>query len=193
MKKSETIATLCGIVCIAGLLGYLAISSKAAKETNRAKRAQDELVQILHRKAQRLQEVSLQAEIQRQSESVAAAPEKQFPYKFLKTKTEFFADRTNIMDLYSFAGDLDPDTLKEFCLNQKKKNTAKDFYFLVIFDNPGNAKFPDNPFTAEYGSDEESLKSIRAIYGCNRSNDFSELKYHKDNIWENAPKREYIK
>lgn len=125
-------------------------------------------------------------------ESFAAAPEKQLPYKFVKSKTKATEHR-NVMDLYAFGGDLDPNTLKEFCLEQKKKSTAKVFYYVVIFDAPQNAKFPDTPFTAEYGIDEESLKHIRAIYCYNRVNGFSELRHHNDNIWSNVPKREKIK
>ena len=192
MKKSEIIAILCGIVCIAGLLGFFIISSRIAKSKNEAKQAQVAQVQSEQRKAQRLQQVAEQEERQNQSESSAAAPENQLPYKFVKTKTEA-SEQRNVMDLYAFDGDLDPYTLKTFCLDQKEKSTANPFYYLVIFDKAENAKFPDTPFTAEYGIEEESLKHIRAIYCYNRLNGFSELRYHGDNIWDNVPKRDQIK
>ena len=119
------------------------------------------------------------------------AIEKKWPYQFVKSKTEQTAHK-NAMDLYAFSGALDPADLKAFCRERKQLSPAKVFYYVVIFDNPGNAKFPSSPFTAEYGIEQDALKHIRAIYVYNKLNGFSELRYYDRNAWESKAKYEEI-
>ena len=117
--------------------------------------------------------------------------EKKWPYQLVESKTEQTEHR-NVMDLYAFNGEFDPADLKAFCKERKDKSPAKVFYYVVIFDKAANAKFPNTPFTAEYGDDEGILKHIRAIYCYNKLNGFSELRYHSQNVWEHVPTREKI-
>lgn len=113
------------------------------------------------------------------------------PYQFVASKTETFGQR-NTMELYAFSGTFDIAELRKFCSENKNKSPAKAFFYVVIFDNASNARFPSSPFTAEYGSEENVKRHIRAIYIYNKMNGFSELSYHADNIWDNKPARETI-
>jgi hypothetical protein len=124
-----------------------------------------------------------------QEEKVAA--DEQWPYEFVETKTEPDGHK-NVMDLYAFSGEINAEVLRKFCLQLKKKSNAKAFYYVVIFDDKKNAKFPSTPFTAEYGMDEVALKHIRAIYCYNKLNGFSEVRYHSANVWDHVPKREKL-
>jgi len=111
-----------------------------------------------------------------------------FPYEFLDSKMETENNSKNKMDLYAYSGNLNLDTLSEFCKNQKAKFESGTFYYLVIFDKKVNAGFPKNPFSAAYGVDEEHLKHIRAYYTFNRLNNFSKLDYYEKNQWESSAK-----
>ena len=124
-------------------------------------------------------------------EPIPPQAEKKWPYLFVETKTEQTAHR-NVMDIYAFAGDIDAANLKAFCQERKEKSPAKVFYYVIIFDNASNAKFPSTPFTAGYGDEEGSLKHIRAIYCYNKLNGYSELRYHSQNVWEHIPTLEKI-
>ena len=98
----------------------------------------------------------------------------------------------NVMDHFAYSGPFDVLSLKAFCKHQKQQNKAKVFYYVVIFDDPANATFPQTPFTAEYGIEEKALKHIRAVYVYNRVNGFSELRYYESNAWESTPVIEKI-
>lgn len=115
----------------------------------------------------------------------------QAPFKLVESKTEATGLR-NVMELYAFAGPFNAAELKKFCIDRKSKSTAKAFLYVVIFDEASNAKFPSTPFTAEYGTDDDLAKHIRAIYVYNKMNGFSELRYHDKNIWDNIPSREKL-
>lgn len=108
---------------------------------------------------------------------------------FVATKTE--GDR-DVMDLYAVSGHFDLDKLKNFCRNRKESSTAKVFYYLVVFDDKANARFPTTPFTAEFGIEEDALRHIRAIYVFNRLNGFSELRHYERNMWESTPRLEKL-
>ena len=116
-------------------------------------------------------------------DATAIAPPVTFPYQFVTTKTETQGNR-DVMDLYAFSDTFDVSNLKAFCKHQKQQSRAKVFYYVVIFDDPANATFPQSPFTAEYGIEEKSLRHIRAIYAYNRVNGFSEMRYYKTNAWD---------
>ncbi len=96
------------------------------------------------------------------------------------------------MDLYAYAGDLDLSNLIAFCQERKEESPAEAFYYIVIFDDSANAVFPTAPFTAEYGSDEEASKHIRAIYVYNKKNGFSELRHYERNMWESVANTEKV-
>ena len=109
-----------------------------------------------------------------------------YPYKFMDSKTETLGNNKNRMELYSYSGELNIDSLKMFCKEHKDKFLSGTFYFLVIFDNVENVIFPTNPFTAEYGIDEEPQKHIKALYTFNRLNGYSKLDYYENNKWESV-------
>jgi hypothetical protein len=102
-------------------------------------------------------------------------PAARWPYHYVKSKSEPAGKLSNVMDLYAYAGALDVEDLRSFCLKRRADNSASAFYFVVIFDRPENAKFPDNPLAAGF-ADLNTLKHIRAIYTYNRVNGFSELR-----------------
>lgn len=109
-----------------------------------------------------------------------------WPYQFVGSKTEPNRPH-NVMDLYAYAGPLDPAELTAFCRERKALSTAQAFTITVIFDDAAHAKFPSNPVTALFGLDEETSRHIRAVYENNRANGYSELKYHPENTWDHAP------
>ena len=115
-----------------------------------------------------------------------AKPEvRKWPYQFVATKTERDGLR-DVMDLYSFSGKFDMMELEAFCRERKERSPAKAFYYVVIFDDPTNAVFPNNPFTATFNEEREA-KHVRAIYCYNRLNGFSELDVYELNSWESRP------
>jgi hypothetical protein len=113
-------------------------------------------------------------------------------YKFIDSKTEKSGKIESIMDLYSFSEEINLDDLKNFLKEKKDDFTGRDFYYLVIFNDPSNAKFPDSPFSSQYGIEEEKQKNIKAIYTYNKLNRYSELTYYKENMWESEPNTEDI-
>lgn len=113
-------------------------------------------------------------------------------YKFIDSKTEKSGKIESIMDLYSFSEEIKLDDLKDFLKEKKDSFTRGDFYYLVIFNDPSNAKFPDSPFSSQYGIEEEKQKNIKAIYTYNKLNGYSELTYYKENMWESEPNTEEI-
>lgn len=111
-------------------------------------------------------------------------------YEFINTKTE--TTDGNKIDLYVYSGNLNLDTLKTLCKENKQKFTSGKFYYLVVFDSKENAVFPKDPFTAEYGMEETPQKHIRAIYTYNRINGYSKLDYYDTNRWEGTSKTEEL-
>lgn len=112
--------------------------------------------------------------------------QKKWPYQFVGTKTEK-SGNNDVMDLYAYSDKIDTQELVAFCRERKRQSTAKAFYYLVIFDKPGNAVFPNNPFTATFNEEEET-KHVRAIYCYNKLNGFSELDVYEENMWDSTPK-----
>jgi len=127
----------------------------------------------------------------RENTANSTAPEPKSPYKFVDTKTET-SGQNNVMDLYSYSGELNVDELSDFCKVRKDRSTTKGFHFVVIFDDAANARFPSSPFTSKYGLEDDTQKHIRAIYVYNRSNGLSELSFHEKNIFEYIPTRKHI-
>lgn len=115
----------------------------------------------------------------------SSKPEINYPYIHIDKKME---EGNNTMELYTIQKTIDIDTLKMFCLDKKTKFSGGTFYYIVFFDSKENAVFPNNPFTAFYGMDEEPQKHIKAYYEYNSVNGFSELKVYDLNSWESKPK-----
>ena len=114
-----------------------------------------------------------------------------WPYEFVSTKSEtkgFY----NVSDLFAFSGKLDIENLKLFCRSRYQQTDAEGFYYVVIFDDVGNAGFPSNPLTAGYGLDEELARHIRAVCEFNKVNGFAELRYYDENQWESVAKVEKL-
>ena len=101
--------------------------------------------------------------------------------EYINTKREEEKFFYNEMILYSVGEKPDFNEIKEFCIT--KKQTFKDgaFHILVFFDKKENAKFPNNPVTANFGMDMEILKNIKATYTFNLKNGFSELQISEEN------------
>jgi hypothetical protein len=100
------------------------------------------------------------------------------PYQFVDHRRETEDGLFNQMDLYAYSKELNIDTLTAFCRMKKESftDTRGTFYYVVIFNDPSNAVFPKNPFTAHYGLDEDgAMKNIRAMYEYNRFNGYSKL------------------
>jgi hypothetical protein len=113
-------------------------------------------------------------------------------YKFIDSKTEKSGKIESIMDLYSFSEEINLDDLKNFLKEKKDNFTGGDFYYLVIFNDQSNAKFPDSPFSSQYGIEEDKQKTIKAMYTYNKLNGYSKLTYYKENMWESEPNTEEI-
>lgn len=90
------------------------------------------------------------------------------------------------MDLYFFSGKFDQGQLKQFCEQERltfgKSRSKTNFYYITFFDSQKNAAFPTNPFTGGF-ADEKNLKHIRATYGYNFVNGWSELTIYNPNAW----------
>jgi hypothetical protein len=68
--------------------------------------------------------------------------------------------------------------------NGQSRVTSGNFYFLVVFDSKENAVFPETPYTAAYGIEEDAMIHIRALYTFNQNNGYSQLSIYKENMWE---------
>lgn len=117
----------------------------------------------------------------------------EYRFEFINTKTETIASNTNKMDLYAPIGDMNFEMLKGICKEQKENWTDGVFYYLVVFDKKENAVFPNNPFTALYGMDEEPQKHIKAIFEFNRINGYSKLTSYSKNMLESSPRTTEIR
>ncbi len=115
-----------------------------------------------------------------------------YPYEFIKTKSETIWNNDNKMDLYSYSWVLDISNLKKFSSQKKEEFKSWVFYFLVIFDNKESAVFPKDPFTASYWIEEVPQKHIRAIYTYNKKNGYSKLEYYDKNKRESPVKTEDV-
>lgn len=113
----------------------------------------------------------------------APAQEKLAPYKYHKRGKDESGD---VMDLYFFSGKFDQGQLKQFCEQERltfgKSRSKTNFYYITFFDSQKNAAFPTNPFTGGF-ADEKNLKHIRATYGYNFVNGWSELTIYNPNAW----------
>lgn len=113
----------------------------------------------------------------------------QYPFELVNSKTE----GSDKMDIYVPVGEMNIEMLKSLCKDQKDNWTDGTFYFLVVFDKKENVTFPNNPFTALYGVDEEPQKHIKALFQYNRLNAYSRLTLYSKNMWESSPKTIGIK
>jgi len=112
-------------------------------------------------------------------------------FTFVKTKTESDGLR-DTMELYALAGKFDLEAFRQFCKTKKSKANAKAFNYVVLFDNAINASFPNSPFTALYGIEEEKIKHIVAVFEYNRMNGFCEMRVYDPNMWEGKAKTEKL-
>jgi hypothetical protein len=94
--------------------------------------------------------------------------------RYIATKKDS-KNNGDIMHLYYLDGAIDVAKLEERCRLLKRVTDAEYFSCIVVFDDPSNAKFPSNPFSAGYGIDFEILKHIKAIYTFNKKNGYSDL------------------
>lgn len=108
------------------------------------------------------------------------------PYKYIQSKSETVGRNQNHMDLYVWSGAMNLDTLKMLCMEKKAMFEEGSFYYLAVFDSTTNVTFPTQPFTAEFGLDEEAQRHIRALYMYNRQNGYSKLDYYETNRWESV-------
>lgn len=120
-------------------------------------------------------------------QEVKVREDKNYPFELINSKFETIGTNINKMDLYVPLGKLEVNKLKELSKDRKERWVEGAFYFLVVFDHQANAVFPNNPFTAQYGIDEEPQTHIRAIFEYNRVNGYSKLTYYTTNMWEGAP------
>lgn len=111
--------------------------------------------------------------------------------KFIDLKMD--KDR-NTMRLFSVVGsEPDFDEFRKLCLRYKSENRHDDHpSFVVLFDEEANAVFPSNPFTAQYGIDENAMRHIKAFYDFNPVNDFSELQTFTENMWLGKSNRQRL-
>lgn len=120
-----------------------------------------------------------------------AVPEVSSPFAFVARKTEQDG-LSNRMDLYALDGPLEPEALRELCRETMGSTDAKAFTFVVVFDSAENAAFPNSPFTAEYGLEEDKMRHIVAMFTFNKVNGFNELVRYVPNMWEGKAIREKI-
>ena len=113
----------------------------------------------------------------------SSKPEVKYPYSFIDKKTEGGSEN-NKMELYTITAKPSLDTLKMFCSEKKENYYSGTFLYIVFFDRKQNAVFPNNPFTAFYGMDEEPLIHIKAYYEYNSLNGYSQLKIYDSNAWQ---------
>ena len=111
----------------------------------------------------------------------------EYPYTLIDYKEETTGGNTNTMEHLTSTGELNLDTLKLYCIDRKKQMNSGLFNYLVFFDSKDNAVFPNTPFTAEYGMDEEPQKHIQAIYTYNTVNGYSQLTFYENNRWDSSP------
>lgn len=105
-----------------------------------------------------------------------------YPYVFLDSKKENI-DYPNFdeMTLMSCGNTLNEDTLKMYCIEQRKKLKDGVFRYIIFFDSDSTAAFPNNPFTALY-IDKKHMLHIKAIYERNNINEYEKLIIYEPNM-----------
>lgn len=107
--------------------------------------------------------------------------------KFIKAKAEKAGNYINLMGLHYEPKKIHIEELKELCRNARTfMEDGCMFYYLVVFDSEESAVFPETPFTAMFGAEEEPRKHIKAIYCYNRMNGYSALQMFEKNAWESV-------
>jgi hypothetical protein len=109
-------------------------------------------------------------------------------FGFVDSKVEKRGSNVNTMELYCILDKYDLDELQKLCLDKKESFKNGTFYFLVIFDKKENAAFPSTPFTAAYGTDDELMKHIKALYTYNSVNGHSVLATYDKNMLQSIVK-----
>lgn len=105
--------------------------------------------------------------------------------QFIKAKAEKSGKFINIMGLHCEPDKINIEELKELCGGAAAVISDECmFYYLVVFDSEENAVFPETPFTAIYGDEEEPQRHIKAIYEYNKHNGYSVLSLYEKNKWE---------
>lgn len=107
---------------------------------------------------------------------------------FLQQKIE--KDTENKMELYAVKGDFNKDDFRRLCKAKKAAFSSPTFLYIVVFDNPRNASFPNNPFTALYGMDENKMKHVLAVFEYNKRNGYCVMTTYSPNMWNGRPVEE---
>jgi len=123
--------------------------------------------------------------------SNSTAKESESPFTFVETKTESNGFH-NTMELYAITDKFNLEAFRQFCKLNKSKASAEAFTYIVLFDDARNAAFPNSPFTAVYGLEEDKIKHIVAIFIYNRINGFCEMSVYDPNMWEGTAKTEKL-
>lgn len=103
--------------------------------------------------------------------------------EYINAKVEIMGNLENSMVLACMPDGINTEEIIKFCLTDigKLKN---GIHFLVVFDSKENAVFPQTPFAALYGDEEEPQKHIKAVYEYNKLNGYSVLSLYEKNKWE---------
>lgn len=109
-------------------------------------------------------------------------------FGFVDSKIEKKGINVNTMELHHILDRYDLDELQKLCLHKKENFKSGTFYFLVIFDKKENATFPSTPFTAAFGTDDEIMKHIKALYTYNSVNGYSVLATYDKNMLQSVVK-----
>jgi hypothetical protein len=95
---------------------------------------------------------------------------------------------SNKTEIYAFDGELTEAEIRQFCESKRQQNTSFLWYACVVFDKKENAKRSTTPVTALYGNQDDCLRHIRVMFTTNTANQFSEVVWHPENIFEHAMK-----
>ena len=110
--------------------------------------------------------------------------EKGHLFELINSNFQNVNNHLNKMELYVGIEDYTLDELKDLCQGRKKTFSSGMFLFVVVFDSIENAQFPSTPFTAMYGTDDNIMIHIKAIYTFNRLNGYSKLNFYENNMYE---------
>lgn len=126
------------------------------------------------------------------SQSISPSANPQIPtfqhFGFVESKVEQKGDNLNTMELYNIVDKYDLTELQKLCLYKKESFKGGTFFFIVIFDKKENAAFPSTPFTAAFGTDDEIMKHIKALYTYNKVNGYSVLATYDKNMLQSLIK-----
>ena len=108
-----------------------------------------------------------------------------FPYEFVNIKREAKEKDGdyNVMRLYEATPPVNFDSLKMFCLQEKKMWEDGIINVVVFFDDKKNASFPKKPMTDMNFSDKVA-KHITAFYWYTSFNGYRKLTCFKKNMAE---------